>query len=119
MRSRTALIVRRIALAGVLILVIAGCGGQVTTVTDGGSTPAATAASSTTTAARPLPGPVISSVAKSVLPVSCFNTDSASGLVGTGFRFRTGVVTASHVLAACPPATPFQLGAGGERRDPR
>jgi len=27
-------------------------------------------------------------------------------------------VTASHVLAACPPATPFQLGAGGERRDP-
>lgn len=118
MRSRTALIVRRIALAGVLIVVISGCGGQTKTTPIVGSAPAATAASSTTTAARPLSGRVISKVAKSVLPVSCFNTDPASGLVGTGFRFRTGVVTASHVLAACPPATPFQLGAGGEGRDP-
>jgi S1-C subfamily serine protease len=91
---------------------MAGCGGQVTTVTDAGSTPAATAASSTTTAAKPLAGPVTSMVEKSVLTVFCFNPNPPSGFVGTGFKVRTGVVTASHVLAACPPATPFQLGVG-------
>jgi S1-C subfamily serine protease len=45
-----------------------------------------------------------------VLPISCFNPDAGSGFVGTGFRFRTGVVTASHVLAGCPPGTTVQLG---------
>jgi S1-C subfamily serine protease len=106
------LVVRRIALAGVLIAVIAGCGGQTKTVTGVGSAPAATAAPSTTSAASPLPGMVTSRVERSVLPVSCSSSNALFGFEGTGFRVRTGVVTASHVLAACPPATTIRLGDG-------
>lgn len=77
-------------------------------------------AAPTPVVATPGPGPdrsvvperVIARVEESVLPISCLNADVGSGLVGTGFRVRTGVVTASHVLASCPPATPFRLGAG-------
>jgi S1-C subfamily serine protease len=105
-------LVRRIALAGVLILVVAGCGGQAKTVTGVGSALAATAAPSNSKAASPVPGPVTSRVEKSVLQVYCFSGVPGSGFVGTGFRVRTGVVTASHVLVACPPATTIGLGDG-------
>lgn len=47
-----------------------------------------------------------------MLPVSCSSTEAEPGFVGTGFRVRTGVVTASHVLAACPRATTIGLGDG-------
>ncbi len=60
-----------------------------------------------------MPGPITSSVEKSVLPVSCSSLDGAgSGFVGTGFMVRTGVVTASHVLAACSRTGPIFLGDG-------
>jgi S1-C subfamily serine protease len=106
--------VRRIALVGVLIAAVAGCGGQARTITDIGSAPAATAAPSATGAASPLPRPVTSRVEKSVLPVSCFGLNTGPVFVGTGFRVRTGVVTAAHVLAACPPATTIGQGGGNE-----
>ena len=106
------LLVRRIALAGILIAVLAGCGGQAETVTVEGSTPSATAASSTTSPPRPAVGPVTARVEKSVLPVSCSNPNLGSDFAGTGFRVRTGVVTASHVLVACPPAATIGLGDG-------
>lgn len=106
------LLVRWIALAGVLLMVVAGCGGQARTVTVVASDPAATGAPSTSRPAGPVPRPVTSRVEKSVLPVSCFDPTAGSVFVGTGFRVRTGVVTASHVLAACPPATTIGLGDG-------
>jgi S1-C subfamily serine protease len=101
-------LVRRIALAGVLMGVMAGCGGQAKTATDVRPATAATAEASTTSAARPLPG--TSRLEQSVLPVSCFSPNAGADFVGTGFVVRTGVVTSSHVLAACPPATTIQLG---------
>lgn len=78
-----------------------------------GSDPGATAAPSKATAARPLPRQITSKVEKSVLAVTCGGpNDAVSGFVGTGFRIKTGVVTASHVLGACPQGATFGLGDG-------
>ena len=104
--------VRRVALGGVLAAVPAGCGGQTKTVTVVTCAPALTAAPTTTTAASPVPEPVMARVERSVLPVSCSSQNAGSGFVGTGFRVRNGVVTASHVVVACPPGTTIRPGDG-------
>lgn len=69
-------------------------------------------APSTTTAARHVPGRVISRVKRSVLPVSCSDPNGGEEFVGTGFRVSDGVVTSSHVVAVCPPATTISFGYG-------
>jgi len=105
------LLVRRIALAGVVIVVMAGCGGQARTVSVVGSGPATTAAPSTKTAVSPVGWPVTARVKRSVTPVFC-SGPNAKSFVGTGFRVRDGVLTASHVVAACPPEATISLGWG-------
>ena len=57
-------------------------------------------------------GPVTSMVKASVLPVFCPGSDAGDGFEGTGFWVRNGVVTASHVVAACPPGTTIDVGDG-------
>jgi S1-C subfamily serine protease len=47
-----------------------------------------------------------------VLPVSCFDPNAGDGFVGTGFRMKNGVVTASHVVGACPSGTTISFGYG-------
>jgi S1-C subfamily serine protease len=116
--------VRTVALGGVLAAVLAGCGGQTATVTGDASDLASTAvtgdtsapalpvAPSTTRPARPVPGAVTGRVTRSVLPVSCSDPNAGDGFVGTGFRTKNGVVTASHVVGACPSGTTISFGYG-------
>jgi len=116
--------VRTVALGGVLAAVLAGCGGHTETVTGDASDPASTAvtgdasapgltvAPSTTRRASPVPGVVTGRVRRSVLPVSCFDPNAGDGFVGTGFRMKNGVVTASHVVGACPSGTTISFGYG-------
>lgn len=47
-----------------------------------------------------------------MLAISCYSPDADSVVVGTGFRVRGGVVTAAHVLAACPRGSTIDLGDG-------
>jgi S1-C subfamily serine protease len=110
-RAGDGLLMRRIALTGVLIVAIAGCGGQARTVTVVGSGPGTTAAPSSTPAASPAGWPVTARVKPSVTPVFC-SGPNADSFVGTGFRVGHGVVTASHVVAACPRGTTISLGLG-------
>ena len=100
----------RVVLGGVLAALLAGCGDQTKPVTVVTSAASLKPAPSTVTVARPVPGRVISTAKRSVLPVSCSGPNAADGFVGTGFRVSHGVVTASHVVAACPPATTISFG---------
>ena len=50
-------------------------------------------------------GERLSSLGASVVPVFCSGPDTPDDFVGTGFSLRNGVVTASHVVAACPSGT--------------
>lgn len=74
-------------------------------VTGDPSAASLTAAPSTAASVTPVWGPVTARVKRSVLPVFCSGANAADGFVGTGFRVSDGVVTASHVAAACPRAT--------------
>jgi serine protease Do len=103
---------RRAALGGVLAALLVGCGGQTKAVTGDPPGPASTPAASTTTAVSPVAGSVTAKVKRSVLPVSCSGPDGGNDFVGSGFRMRNGVVTASHVVAACPPGTTISFGNG-------
>lgn len=116
---------RTAALGGVLAAVLAGCGGQTGTLTGDASDPALTAVAgdtsapaltvmpSTPSSARPVPGAVTGRVTGSVLPVSCSaDPNAGDGFVGTGFRTKHGVVTASHVVGACPSGTTISFGYG-------
>ena len=103
---------RRVAVGGVLAALLAGCAGQTKAVTGDPSAPSLTPAPSTTTAVDPVRWPVTARVKRSVLPVSCSAPDTANEFVGSGFRVSDGVVTASHVVADCPPRTTFSLGSG-------
>jgi S1-C subfamily serine protease len=47
-----------------------------------------------------------------VLPVSCSDPNAGHSFVGTGFTTRNGVVTASHVVGACPSGTTLSFGYG-------
>jgi S1-C subfamily serine protease len=102
----------RVALSGVLAAFLAGCGGQTETVTDDKSAPAPIPAASTTTAAHPVAGATTARVKRSVLPVSCSDPNAGHRFVGTGFRTTSGVVTASHVVGACPSEATISFGYG-------
>jgi S1-C subfamily serine protease len=102
----------RVALGGVLAAFLAGCGGQTETVTDDKSAPPPIPATSTTTTVRSVAEAVIVRVRRSVLPVSCAGPNGGDRFVGTGFRAKNGVVTASHVVAACPSGTTISFGYG-------
>jgi len=116
--------VRTVALAGVLAAVVAGCGGQTETVTGDAPDPASTAvtgdpsapaltvARSATRPASPVPAAVTLRVSGSVLPVSCSDPNAGDRFVGTGFRTKYGVVTASHVVGACPSEATISFGYG-------
>jgi S1-C subfamily serine protease len=106
--------VRRAAVLGGVAAVLVGCGGQTKTVTVVTSAPSLTAAPSIVTTRSPVAGTVIARVKRSVLPLSCDtpNDPVGTGFVGTGFRVRNGVVTASHVVAACSPGTTISPGDG-------
>jgi S1-C subfamily serine protease len=116
--------VRTVALGGVLAVALAGCGGQTETVTGDASDPASragtgdasapplTVAPLTTRLAGSVPGAVSGRVRRSVLPVSCSETNAGDGFVGTGFTTEDGVVTASHVVGDCPSGTTLSFGYG-------
>jgi S1-C subfamily serine protease len=108
--------VRRAALLGGVAAVLVGCGGQTEAVTVTRPAPPSTVAPSTvTTAATPVPQSVTASAKKSVLPVVCGSPNTAEvDFEGTGFKVTRGVVTASHVVAACAAGAPiwFQIGFG-------
>ena len=103
---------RSVALGGVLAAFLAGCGGQTKPVTDDTSAPSFTPAASTTKAVHPVAWPVISMVNRSVFPIFCSGPAAGDGFVGTGFWVRNGVVTASHVVAACPRGATISDGDG-------
>lgn len=79
------------------------------TVVDSG--PGTTAAPSLTTTASPAGWPVTTKVKPAVTPVFC-SGPNAKSFAGTGFRVSDGVVTASHVVAACPREATISLGFG-------
>jgi S1-C subfamily serine protease len=60
-----------------------------------------------------VPEHLTASAEKSVLPVFCFSPDTGPSFVGTGFMVTGGVVTASHVVAACPAGATIQFSPGG------
>jgi S1-C subfamily serine protease len=104
--------VRSLGVGAVLAALVVGCGGQAKSapvVTDASSLPVTP---SVTRAARSVPASVIARVKRSVLPVSCFDPNAGDGFLGTGFRVGYGVVTASHVVSACPPSATIDLGYG-------
>ena len=103
---------RSVTLGGVLAAMLAGCGGETKAVTGDPPAPAPIAGAATTTAASPMAGPVTAKVRRSVVPVFCSGPDTPDDFVGTGFRMRNGVVTASHVVAACPSGTTISFGNG-------
>jgi S1-C subfamily serine protease len=106
---------RGAALLGGMAAVLVGCGGQTKTVTVTRPAPPLTAApSAITTTATPVPKSIAASAEKSVLAVNCFvPTTGSSYFEGTGFKVASGVVTASHVVAACPTPTIVFGGASG------
>lgn len=97
---------RRAGLLGGVAAVLVGCGGQTKIAMV--ARPAAhliVAPSAVTTTATAVPESVAARAEKSVLPMFCFSPQA----VGTGFVVASGVVTASHVVAACPAGATFQF----------
>lgn len=85
-----------------------GCGGRTRTATVTRAPPSTAASLTAATRATPVSNSVVASAEKSVVPVVCENpvprlTPADNGFTGTGFKVAHGVVTASHVVAACSP----------------
>jgi S1-C subfamily serine protease len=111
--------VRRAALLGGVAAVLVGCGGRTKTVTVTRPPPSTAAALTAATRATAVSKSVEAIAEKSVVPVLCDNplpgltSSTENGFTGTGFKVTHGVVTASHVVAACSTgATSFHIGPG-------
>jgi S1-C subfamily serine protease len=57
-----------------------------------------------------VPERVIARVEKSVRSALCYAPGVSDHLIGTGFIIASGLVTASHVVAACPAGTEILVG---------
>ena len=118
---RITFIIAGVLVAGflVLLIVLLGTGGgnsnqtsTITTVATAATTTTMPRAATTTTASTPadVRASVIQVAQRSVLPVHCDSTNSGTNFLGNGFMTDRGVISASHVVAACPPGAVIGFG---------